>query len=91
MHGSCISRFKTKKQRLIHHNYLELECRNDRELLIKLISNFQTTLKNFSSKNDISKDQLNQEENYIALKKFNEKVQKILINPDLYLCTIQEI
>ena len=40
-HFGCKHTFKTKKQKLMHHDKLEDECRNDKNYLMNLISNFK--------------------------------------------------
>lgn len=40
-HANCKLRFKTKKQKLNHHNKLEKECCSERNSLIKLVSRYK--------------------------------------------------
>lgn len=42
-HG-CNKKFKTKKQKILHHNKLDTECRREKFYLITLIQEFHKTL-----------------------------------------------
>lgn len=44
--------FRTKKQKIIHHDKLQPECRKEKHYLIKLLSQFQETTKSLMSLND---------------------------------------
>lgn len=87
-HYPCSNRFKTKKQNLIHHNYLEPECKNDRELSIKLILQFKKTLIKLINKNSITNDNLKFDQNYGELKNFYESVEEKVIDPDYFFCNL---
>ena len=52
-HKGCIN-FKTSKQRLVHHDKLDVECINEKMMLIKLAGTFQETIKYFVNKYEIN-------------------------------------
>ena len=49
-HAECSIKFKTKKQKLIHHNKIEEECKNERSMLIQLIMSYKTHADSLTSK-----------------------------------------
>ena len=89
-HENCTSRFKTKKQNLIHHNNLERECKSDRENIILLIHSFKKTILNFISKNKISGNTLKENELFTNLKSFYDKTEETIVDPDFFFCTLGE-
>jgi len=53
-HEKCENIFKTKKQKIIHHNVLERECQNDRNKLITLLKVFKINLRKLIINNSIN-------------------------------------
>ena len=49
-HGQCNLKFKTKGRKLMHHNKQEIECKNEKTSLIKLISYYKAVLTNLNKK-----------------------------------------
>ena len=43
-HGGICHEFKTKKQKIMHHNKLEKECRLEKNYIIRLINNYQKAI-----------------------------------------------
>jgi len=67
-HEGCKLSFKTKKQKLNHHNKLEKECFSERNSLIKLAARFKTLY--FSIINEFKlKEQVSDSTEYKGLKK----------------------
>lgn len=43
-HSPCTTRFKTKRQKLLHHNKIEKECSSEKIVLLSLLDKFNKTL-----------------------------------------------
>ena len=81
-HGGVCHEFKTKKQKIMHHNKLEKECRLEKNYIIRLINNYQNAI-----------DVLKKEQNIISLDEYDEykelleqknKTEKITTDKDLF-------
>ena len=81
-HGGVCHEFKSKKQKIMHHNKLEKECRLEKNYIIRLISNYENTLNKI--KNEIKNINLEEYEEYQELKKQKEKTEKIASDKDLF-------
>lgn len=84
-HMNCNLKFKTAKQKLIHHNKMEPECRNERNLLIKLIKKFKELLSSLFLNQKIDVSDSSQ---YIDLKNFYEETESKLVDPDYFHCLL---
>ena len=60
-HGGLCHEFKTKKQKIMHHNKLEKECRLEKNYIIRLINNYQKAI-----------NILRTNENIISLEEYDE-------------------
>lgn len=89
-HSSCHTRFKTKKQRLIHHNFLNQECKSDRENLIQLLINFKKSTLNFVNNRKISQERLKKDFDLDKLQNIYEDVEKEAIDPDYFFYNLGE-
>ena len=70
-HNGFCHKFKTKKIRIMHHNKIESECKNEKNFILRLIDTFNKSII------DIIKEK-NEKEYLFNLKEFNEvKKQKI--------------
>ena len=80
-HMGCNAKFKTKLEKLKHHNEMESDCFAERKELIKLIQRYKILfMKIVQNKNiDVQKNEivLNLKENY-------EKIQNKLIDQELF-------
>ena len=81
-HGGVCHEFKSKKQKIMHHNKLEKECRLEKNYIIRLISNYENTLNKI--KNEIKDINLEEYQEYQELKKQKEKTEKIASDKDLF-------
>jgi hypothetical protein len=79
-HFGCKHIFKTKKQKLMHHDKLEDECRSDKNYLMNLISSFQ----NFFNEICSDKDKIKFEQNYISINEQIKKVEEVVLNKEHY-------
>jgi hypothetical protein len=70
-HINCGHEFKTKKQKIMHHDKLENECRMEKNYLIRLLTNFKDCIGKISNLNDIA--------NYKEMKDVQKQL-KITIN-----------
>ena len=73
MHKGNCHKFKTKKQKLMHHNKLEQECLNDKVELIKLVNKFKDIydIYGMNSTNELIKLKI-------------EKIREIISDKDLF-------
>ena len=78
-HGGVCHEFKTKKQKIMHHNKLEKECRLEKNYLIRLINNYQMAINKIDE--SIS---LNEYDEYKALLKQKTKVENITTDKELF-------
>ena len=53
-HKGCLHSFKTKRQKLMHHDKLEVQCRNEKNLLIKLLAQFKKCYMNLNADNKLN-------------------------------------
>ena len=81
-HGGLCHEFKTKKQKIMHHNKLEKECRLEKNYLIRLINNYQMAINKL--KNDNEGISLDEYEEYKVLLKQKNKAEKITTDKDLF-------
>lgn len=74
-------KFKSKKQKLMHHNKMEPDCLLEKQYLVKLIKMFKELFQGFL------KDKIINEENegYKSLKVIYEETQKKIIDPEYFL------
>jgi len=83
-HQGCSLRFKTKKQKLSHHNKLELECKEEKNVLIKLVSKFNKTLFSIAKNNNLNLSELEKLKEIEELKSTYEKTTLKLQDPDFF-------
>jgi len=81
-HGGLCHEFKTKKQKIMHHNKLEKECRLEKNYLIRLINNYQMAINKL--KNDNESISLDEYDEYKVLLKQKNKAEKITTDEDLF-------
>lgn len=74
----------------MHHNYLNQECKNDRESLIKLILSFKKATFNIINENKVNRESLKNNSDYKQLKTNYEKVEDIVFDPDYFFCNVGE-
>ena len=74
-HGGLCHEFKTKKQKIMHHNKLEKECRLEKNYIIRLINNYQKAI-NILKKSEhiISLDEYKEYEELLKQRKMTEKM-----------------
>ena len=79
LHG-CNQKFKSRKQKILHHNKLDRECREVKYKLICLIEEFQSSIGYLLPKTEtISKSQV-----YSYLLYQFKKTKKTIIDKDQY-------
>jgi len=83
-------RFKTKKQKLMHHNSLEPECKNERCNLVKLIAYFKKCLFSLYKAYNLTENDLNNDQEYISLKEKYTETEHKLIDSDYFYYTLGE-
>ena len=81
-HGGLCHEFKTKKQKIMHHNKLEKECRLEKNYLIRLINNYQNAINKMKKDDDTIS--LNEYDEYKRLLNQKNKVEKITTDKDLF-------
>ena len=81
-HGGVCHEFKTKKQKIMHHNKLEKECRSEKNYIIRLINTYEKAINIF--KNENNGLSLNEYDEYKELEKQKSKTEKIINDKDLF-------
>jgi hypothetical protein len=76
-HPECNLRFKTHKQKIMHHNKLEPECKLQKAALIKLVANYKKIF--LSLVKDYNSDSYDTEK-FLKLKRSYEKAEKSTID-----------
>lgn len=77
-------RFKTKREKLIHHNILEPECKNERNNLIKLIAYFKRCLFNLYKAYNLTEEDLMKDPDYVCLKEKYLETEKKLLDTEYF-------
>ena len=81
-HGGFCHEFKTKKQKIMHHNKLEKTCRSEKNYIIKLIYNYDKAINSFKNQNDDFN--LEEYDEYKEVKIQKDKVEKITADKDFF-------
>ena len=81
-HGGLCHEIKKKKQKIMHHNKLEKECRLEKNYLIRLINNYQMAINKL--KNDNESISLDEYDEYKVLLKQKNKAEKITTDKNLF-------
>ena len=81
-HGGLCHEFKTKKQKIMHHNKLEKECRLEKNYIIRLINNYQKAIDVLKKEQDINS--LDEYDEYKDLLEQKSKTEKITTDKDLF-------
>ena len=83
LHNGICHKFKSKKTKIIHHNKLESECIREKNLILRLISNYSKAIIEIMKKD-------NEKVNLSKLKEYNEvekqiiKVKNISLDKEVY-------
>ena len=81
-HGGLCHEFKTKKQKVMHHNKLEKECRLEKYNLVKLINGFEISIKNLQKENEgICLDEYDEFKKLMIQK---QKTEKLISDKELF-------
>ena len=80
-HGGLCHEFKTKKQKIMHHNKLEKECRLEKNNILRLISKYEKTINELKNENGINLEEYNE---YNELLQQKEQTEKIIADKDLF-------
>ena len=81
-HGGVCHEFKSKKQKIMHHNKLEKECRLEKNYIIRLINNYQKAIDVLKKEQDIIS--LDEYDEYKDLLEQKNKTEKITTDKDLF-------
>ena len=81
-HGGICHQFKSKKQKIMHHNKLEKECRLEKNYILRLITNYENTINKI--KNEIKDINLEEYDEFQELKKQKEKTENIIQDKELF-------
>ena len=84
-HIGCNLKFKTKKQKLIHHHNLEPECKEEKQAIIKTLALFKRYTLSFV-KNDPEK--FKNDKDYLELKASYEELERKLLDPDFFFLSL---
>jgi len=80
-HGGICHEFKSKKQKVMHHNKLEKECLLEKNHIIELIGRFEKVVNILKNENGINLEEYNE---YKELVEQKEKTEKIISDKDLF-------
>lgn len=83
-HEQCKMSFKTLRQKIMHHNNLETECKTERINLIELIAQFKKSLKNLKMQKCLIDKDIDKFKDYINLKNQYEHVSQNLFDSDAF-------
>ena len=92
-HKGCSHKSKTGKQKMIHHDKLEEECKNEKNNLISLLMAFQNSISDFIGNiNDVNntdtlldqKKQYDYKDKIIDIQKQSKKLYECAVNKDQY-------
>ena len=92
-HKGCLHKSKTGKQKMIHHDKLEEECKNEKNYLINLLLAFQNSISDFigdindsDDKNQLlnKKEQEEYKDKIIDIQKQSKKLYECAVNKDQY-------
>ena len=72
---------KSKKQKIMHHNKLEKECRLEKNNILRLISKYEKTINELKNENGINLEEYNE---YNELLQQKEQTEKIIADKDLF-------
>lgn len=88
-HYSCFTRFKTKRQKILHHNKLEKECMSEKNILIKLLGKMKSTLSLVISK--YPKRELEELKTYQEIKMvYNDIIKNKIMDPEFLFSIMGE-
>jgi hypothetical protein len=77
-------KFKTNKQKAIHHHTLDSECKNERTAMIMLLGQFKRILNNVISDYSLPLVEIEKREDYCKLRSSYVEMEKILIDSDFF-------
>jgi hypothetical protein len=83
-HIDCSHRFKTKKQRVFHHNKIEKQCKTEKQVLIKLIRNYKVALTRLINKGKVDITSVD----YLKLKKTYKATEKVSSDIEYFHCLL---
>ena len=85
-HGGCEHTFKTKKQKLMHHDKLDEECRIEKNYLLRLAVSFKKAVEELKNQIENNEDKLNFElcEEFKLVNKQSEVTKKATLDINQY-------
>lgn len=89
-HLGCNMRFKTKKQKLMHHNSIEPECKTERCNLVRLIGYFKKCLFSLYKTHNLTENELLHDADYVSLKEKYLETEQKLLDTDTFYYTLGE-
>jgi hypothetical protein len=87
-HMGCNMKFKTRKQKAVHHHNLEPECKNEKTAMMKLLSQYKKVLNNIICDYSLPLSEIQKREDYCKLRFIYEELEKKLIDPDLFYVSL---
>lgn len=82
-HICCNIKFKTKREKLLHHDKFEPICKDEKDSLVQLIDKFQSGINSMIYNFDLDIKTVEKNEDYIKLQSEFEETKK-LINTDFF-------
>jgi len=88
-HKGCFTKFKTKRQKAMHHSKLEKECKLDKNNLVRLLGKFRHTLNTIKNKNQFKNVEKNRK--YQELRElYHETVQFKIIDSEYFFSVMED-
>jgi len=89
-HIGCNIKFKTKRQKLLHHNSVEKECKDEKDSLVDFILKFKGGLSHLVTTFDLDQKKVEKLDDYKkAVGEFEETAKK-LYDSDYFVKTLGE-
>jgi hypothetical protein len=89
-HIGCNLKFKTKKQKLLHHNEFEPECREEKHSIIRLISKFKTCILSMANDYKLNVEEIVKLDEYCKLQVEFEETSQKLFDSNYFFSTLGE-
>jgi hypothetical protein len=84
-HHGCNCTFKSKKQKNIHHDKAEDECRNEKNNLIKIAMGFKETFEKVIVDFNLEKTDIIKSKEFISLEKELDELPKDELTNEIFI------
>lgn len=84
-HQNCVHKFKTKKQKIMHHDKLDNECRLEKNYLFKLLHKFKDTFDEIVENYKLDSNEIKNTLIYTELNNEFETLPQKCLDRDLFI------